>query len=217
MRFDSYFALSLLSTISLLAYAVYVHEQFYPIVLYLVSSKVSFVIAGNMALASALLLGRVSKTIFLGQLRDVELELLMDRAKYTITETCLALTIFRNEISPAILCLFGALLFLKAFHWLGKSRLEHLDQVMPVGYTTHMRLVSLILILAVLDALLAYKCIDYTMTNGKSVLILFGFEFGLLVVSILNLTWRYSLHVVDSMYAPGKYSLHQQDVFQHTL
>ena len=184
--------------LALLAFAITTREQFYPIVLFLVSSKVSFVVAGNMALATLLLIGHISKAIFLGQLRDVEVEVLMERAKYTITETCLALTIFRNELTPPILGFFGALLFLKAFHWLGKSRLEHLEQVMPTGTMTLVRLMALIVVLACVDIYLAYYCIQHTVVKGKSVLILFGFEFGLLVVSILNLTWRYALYIIDS-------------------
>lgn len=189
--------------VGLCTYAIYSREQFYPIVLFLVTSKISFVVAGNMILATALLLGHVSKAIFLGQLRDVEIELLTERAKYTITETCLALTIFRNELSPSILGLFGALLFLKAFHWLGKGRLEHLEQIMPVGYLTHIRLTALVIVLALFDVAFAYSCMSYTMEHGKSVLILFGFEFGVLVISIFNLSSRYALHLIDARQAHG--------------
>lgn len=46
-----------------------------------------------------LLLGRITKNVFLGQLRDVEVEILYDNSRYAITETCLALTIFREELT----------------------------------------------------------------------------------------------------------------------
>lgn len=46
-----------------------------------------------------LLLGRITKSLFFGQLRDVEVEILYDNARYAITETCLALTIFREELN----------------------------------------------------------------------------------------------------------------------
>jgi CRISPR/Cas system-associated endoribonuclease Cas2 len=51
------------------------------------------------ALAATLLWGRVFKSVFLGPLRDVEVEILYDNARYAITETCLALTIFREELN----------------------------------------------------------------------------------------------------------------------
>ena len=56
--------------------------------------------------------------IFLGSLREVEVELLYDNARYAVTETCLALTIFREELTARVFTLFTALLFCKAFHWL---------------------------------------------------------------------------------------------------
>ena len=57
--------------------------------------------------------------------------MLYERAKYSITETCLALTVFRNEITPTILLLFGSLIFVKAFHWLAKS-IEYNEQIQPL-------------------------------------------------------------------------------------
>ena len=74
-----------------------------------------------------LLMGRITKTIFFGQLRDVEVEILYDNARYAITETCLALTIFREELNSKILALFTALLFSKSFHWLCQSRVEYVE------------------------------------------------------------------------------------------
>jgi hypothetical protein len=41
-----------------------------------------------------------------------------------VTETCLALTIFREEINFHVMALFTALIFLKVFHWLAQSRIE---------------------------------------------------------------------------------------------
>lgn len=50
-------------------------------------------------LMMTLLLGRITKAVFFGQLRDVEIEILYDNARYAVTETCLALTIFREELT----------------------------------------------------------------------------------------------------------------------
>lgn len=198
MKFASYFFVSLLAAFSVLVYAIYSREQFYPIILFLVTSKVSFVINANMLLAIAILVGRIGSYVFLGNLREVEIELLYERAKYTITETCLALTIFRNELSPPIIALFGALLFLKAFHWLASSRIDYLDQVMPASRWTHFRLCFLIATIAICDVGTTYSCVEYTIKNGRSVFILFGFEFGLLCISVFNLVIRFVLHVIDS-------------------
>lgn len=184
-------------------YACYTREQFYTIVLFLVSSKVSFLLAGNMLIACTLLFGRVTKSIFLGNLRDAEMELLVDRFKYSITETLLALTIFRNELTPNIILLFGVLLFIKIFHWLAKSRLDYLQQVMPIPMLTHIRLFSLFALLGLSDGIISYFCIQYTLRAGRTVHILFGFEFGALTISIINYMCSYFLQVMDARFENG--------------
>ena len=94
MRFSSYFYSSMVATAAITAHAVITREQFYPIILYLVTSKVSFVILSNMAVAAILLIGKISQYVFFGVLREAEVEQLIESAKYTITETCLALQSF---------------------------------------------------------------------------------------------------------------------------
>jgi len=93
--------------------------------------------------------------------------------------------------------MFGLLLFLKSFHWLSSSRLDHLEQVMPVSIATHIRLSILILLLITCDIGVAYYCVQQTIANGKSVLILFGFECGVLVISVFNIICRFIIHIVD--------------------
>ena len=45
----------------------------------------------------ALTIGKLMKSLFFGRLRDAEVDLVWDNARYAITETCLALTIFRRN------------------------------------------------------------------------------------------------------------------------
>lgn len=52
------------------------------------------------------------------------MQLLHENVRYAITETCLALTIFRDEINFHVVVLFTSLVFLKVFHWLAQSRIE---------------------------------------------------------------------------------------------
>eukprot|EP00605_Chrysophyceae_sp_TOSAG23-4_P001480 GSChrysophyteH1.ASY1.ANO1.1617.1 assembled CDS len=196
MKTTTYFALSFAAVVALCVYALYSREQFYPVVLFLVTSKISYVVGGNMVFATALLLASMIQSIFLGPLRNNEMEMLADRAKFTIVETCLALTIFRNELTPPIIALFGGLLFLNAFHWLAKSRIDLLDQIMSSALV-HVRLMALLIVLAVVDATLAYEAIEYTLKNGKSVMILFSFEFGLCVINCLNMISRYIVTAFD--------------------
>ena len=64
--------------------------------------------------------------MFLGSLRDAETERLAERAKDAVMETCLAMTIFREEFNASFVALFSLLLFTKTFHWLSQDRVEYL-------------------------------------------------------------------------------------------
>ena len=159
----SYFSATFLSTAALLAYTLYTREQLYQIILFLVTSKVSYVILGNALVAMAFMSSSVVTGLFLGKLSESETEMLTDNGKYAITETCLALTIFRNDLTPPIIVLFFALLFLKSFHWLCRSRVDRLEQVMPFGYLVHLRLFTFVLLLGASNLYMCYSsCLLYT-------------------------------------------------------
>jgi hypothetical protein len=60
-----------------------------------------------------------------------------------------------------------------------------------------MRMATLLTILATVDLYTTTYCVSHIIKNGKSVLILFGFEFGLLVISVFSLSFRYFLLCID--------------------
>ena len=72
----------------LVYHAMSTREQYFPAMLYLSSSKLSVVVLGNLAFALTLCLGHLLKAIFLGRLREAEVERLYERAKDAIMETC---------------------------------------------------------------------------------------------------------------------------------
>ena len=55
---------------------------------------------------------------------DLVLQRLRERVWYTVTESLLALTIFRDEFDTSFVLLFVSLLFVKVFHWLAADRVE---------------------------------------------------------------------------------------------
>ena len=206
MKFYAYFGGSLLSVFATVYYAFCTRGHFYPSVLYLVSSKFPMVVCGNMAVATGILVGQIFVKLFFDQLRDNELELLYDLLKYEIMETVFAFALFRNEITTNIMLLFGGVMFLKSFHLITKSRVQYLEQVMPVSWVVHARLQLLILSLAALNIYISYMCIQYTILHGKTVLILFGFEFGLLIIGSFNVLVKYYCYLLDSYLANGLHS-----------
>ena len=203
MKVATYLTLSFVSSILLLIYAIYTKEQFYPVILFLVSSKVSFVINVNTMLSVSVLFAKFLSYLVFGNLRDLEIEMLIDRAKFAVTETLLALTIFRNEFNYPTIALFIFLLFVKSFHWLSRSRIDYLDQIMPASKWVHIRIALFLLFLFLIDVIATYSCIQYTMQHGRSSLILFGFEFGLLCISLINIFTRHSLVICDQQLANG--------------
>jgi E3 ubiquitin-protein ligase synoviolin len=74
VKFWLYSTASLVACAGLLWYTYMTRMQFYPSVIYLVTSKISVLILGNAGLVVTILFARLVKSIFLGQLRDAEVE-----------------------------------------------------------------------------------------------------------------------------------------------
>ena len=70
--------------------------------------------------------------IFLGTLREAEVERINQRISQAIIETCLAMTIFRDEFNVKFVALFTVLSFIKVFHWLVQDRYGLLLQQLAV-------------------------------------------------------------------------------------
>lgn len=75
-----------------------------------------------MALASIIFFGLFFKGLFFGTLRTQEIEVIIDNLRFSIIESCLALTIFREELNVRLLSLFVSVIFFKIFHCLSSSR-----------------------------------------------------------------------------------------------
>jgi hypothetical protein len=82
----------------------------------------------NLGLYLVILTGKLAIRLFFGSLRAVEVEHLYERSWYAITETCLAMTIFRDEFDTRFITLFVLLLFCKIFHWVSQDRIDFMDQ-----------------------------------------------------------------------------------------
>lgn len=72
--FGLYSVLSAALAYLVVAHAYATREQFYPTVIYLVTSKFSIVVLCNMAFVMIVALAKFLKTVFLGELRQNEVE-----------------------------------------------------------------------------------------------------------------------------------------------
>ncbi|KAM8971301.1 E3 ubiquitin-protein ligase synoviolin isoform 1-T1 [Sarcophilus harrisii] len=190
-------AASLALTGAVVAHAYYLKHQFYPTVVYLTKSSPSMAVLYIQAFVLVFLLGKVMGKVFFGQLRAAEMEHLLERSWYAVTETCLAFTVFRDDFSPRFVALFTLLLFLKCFHWLAEDRVDFMERSPNISWLFHCRIVSLMLLLGALDFLFVNHAYHSILTRGASVQLVFGFEYAILMTMVLTIFIKYVLHSID--------------------
>ncbi|TRZ09920.1 hypothetical protein HGM15179_017179 [Zosterops borbonicus] len=190
-------AASLALTTAVVAHAYYLKHQFYPTVVYLTKSSPSMAVLYIQAFVLVFLLGKFMGKVFFGQLRAAEMEHLLERSWYAVTETCLAFTVFRDDFSPRFVALFTLLLFLKCFHWLAEDRVDFMERSPNISWLFHFRIVSLMFLLGILDFLFVSHAYHSILTRGASVQLVFGFEYAILMTMVLTIFIKYVLHSVD--------------------
>jgi E3 ubiquitin-protein ligase synoviolin len=140
----------------------------------------------------------------LGALRDQEIENLREKLFIYVLDMLLAMSIFASEFGKKFFFLFGALLAIKVFHWILMDRIDYLgrgtlnNSIMP-----HVRLVSLMVVLFIID-FICCRDATYLALTHPSMMILFAFEYALLLISIISMMIKYSLNCYD-LYLEGQW------------
>nr|CAG4641585.1 EOG090X03TK [Eurycercus lamellatus] len=197
MRIELVILISLILSTSVVGNAYYHKKQFYPSVVHITKSNPSMMVMYIQALVIVVLMGKLMKRVFFGQLRAAEVEHLIDRSWYAITETCLAFTVFREDFSTKFVALFTVLLFLKAFHWLVEDRVDYMERSPIISWIFHFRVTSLLFVLGALDWHFVQVAYQATLTQGASVQLVFGFEYAILLTMVAMVTVKYALHTYD--------------------
>jgi len=206
----TYVGLSFWAAIFLVYYAYRSRQQWYLALVFLSSSKYAYVILGNAFIASLIWCFQVTVGFFLNGLRLNEAEGLGDYFRWHITETCLALTIFRSELNVKTFLLFLILVFAKCLHHIVDAREAHLrmtEEIVVANPTNgwislrhpHVKLFVLINILQVLDIISVVLCGLDIMKNGPSVCILFAFESAIMLTSVISNVLLWNLHLLDGI------------------
>ncbi|EGY23161.1 hypothetical protein VD0002_g9108 [Verticillium dahliae] len=138
--------------------------------------------------------------IFYGPLRQTEVEQLSERAWFAITETCLAMTIFRDEIGAWFLVMFTALITGKVWGWIGDGRVEILEQQPPANPGLfHTRLSLSLLLSLVYDLwILAYTIRTVIRQARPDMMVMFLFEFAVLATCSARTGVRYLVSIFES-------------------
>jgi E3 ubiquitin-protein ligase synoviolin len=237
----SYVPTSFALAIGLFYYAMRTRQQFYLAVVYLCSSKLSLAVLGNACIAFAVGAFEAIVSLFLeGGMRLQEAEGLQDFFRWNVTETCLALTMFRSEINIQTTIEFLVLIWIKCVHHVAGLRENHFRMTqeavvatplfggrihVPTVPKSFIKLFLLLLFLQLLDMSVFQHATDNLLENGPSVNILFKFETVILLVSawrhalLLHLHWIDGLlqHAHDHSWLLARHLLHPWKEYRATL
>ncbi|KAJ2662364.1 E3 ubiquitin-protein ligase hrd1 [Coemansia sp. RSA 1200] len=183
--------------IGIIALAFIHHDYYYTACIQLSQSGAAMMILANMGILMTILLGKLLSRMFFGRLRAIEVERLYEQGWFAVTETCLALAILRDEFDAATLALFVFLLFCKVFHWIYEERVSFMEQQTGLTALFLVRTVSLSFILASVDFIMVMCAIENTKRYGPTMLVVFGFEFALLLVRFMSTWAKLMLNTVD--------------------
>ncbi|KAI3822036.1 hypothetical protein L1987_09617 [Smallanthus sonchifolius] len=200
MRLQTYAGLSVVATLAVIYHAFSSRGQFYPATVYLSTSKVCLVILLNMGLVIMCIMWQLTKLIFLGSLREAEVERLNEQSWREVMEILFAITIFRQDFSVMFLAMVTALLLVKSLHWLAQKRVEYIETTPTVTTLSHVRIVSFMGFLLVIDCLFLYNSVKYLIqTRQASVSLFFSFEYMILATTTISTFVKYVFYVSDML------------------
>lgn len=202
MNFSSYIVLSTLVVAGVVAHAFVVHEQFYPAVIYLSTDKMCLAVMYNFAFALFLLLGKIILRVFIGTLRDVEVEQLVDSGRGFLADTILFLvfyapTIDNREVGTVFLIQYiCCVIFMKVFHLTTQIRVSHMFEVGVPRLIVNIKLVGLMALLLGCDLLaLSYF---YSVASKSSTFFTWILFEALTMSSVVLVSMcKYSIHMID--------------------
>ncbi len=130
----NYTTLSLTITTLHILYILRTRKQLYLALMYLTTSRISYILVGNSVISSFFAFYHAIIRNFLGGLRLIEIESIAEHVRWNITESIFAMTMFRQEVSVKMMCLFLVVFWLKCLHWAVELRGSHLRMTEEVFY-----------------------------------------------------------------------------------
>ncbi|KAH7394072.1 hypothetical protein DE146DRAFT_765687 [Phaeosphaeria sp. MPI-PUGE-AT-0046c] len=179
--------------------AYFQRPNFYSAAVYISQSTGSLMFLVNLMLIVAASFGFGLQRLFYGRLRPIETEQLYDKAWFAVSETLLAMTIFRDDIGMWFFTMFLCLLAGKVWQWIGEGRVEFLEQQPPADPKLfHTRLMSSLLLSVAFDIAMMQYCINSILSDTRpGVMVMFGFEYVLLAIASISTLLRYTLSLIE--------------------
>ncbi|PHH69096.1 hypothetical protein CDD82_7992 [Ophiocordyceps australis] len=179
--------------------AFYQRANYYSAMVYLAQSNFCLLVLVNFSLLVYSSFIYALTRLCYGTLRAVEVEQLTERAWFAITETCLAMTIFREEIGAWFLVMFTALITGKVWGWIGDGRVEFLEQQPPQNPRLfHIRLSLSLSLSFVYDVCILLYTINSVIQQARpNMMVMFLFEFAVLATCSWRTGVRYIIALVE--------------------
>ncbi|OOF96345.1 hypothetical protein ASPCADRAFT_404888 [Aspergillus carbonarius ITEM 5010] len=179
--------------------ALHQRANFYAACVYLSQSSANLMILMNISLLAVGFFLFWLQRLLYGPLRPIETEQLYEKAWFAVTETCLAMTIFRGELGGWFLVMFVSLLVGKVWGWIGEGRVEFLEQQPPANPRLfHIRLAASLLLSVLFNSFMLRYCIRTVLEQARpDMMVMFGFEFAVLTILSSSTAARYTISLVE--------------------
>lgn len=155
----------------------------------------------NWLVALGVAFGKALQHVLFGPLRPIEIDHIYQNSGMSVMNSLLALVMFSDEflLLPVLLTLY--LQFIKVFHWILKDRFEHLFQHATRAKQIYKsRSVFALLLFLFIDFKSVYSCAIHSFGNNPDVYFVFGFQFVILFLDLLLLTFKIVLNVWELHY-----------------
>ncbi|KAK4044848.1 hypothetical protein C8A01DRAFT_42458 [Parachaetomium inaequale] len=199
MRLAWYAGASTALAAAVVASAFYQRANFYSAMVHLAQSSLSLMVLVNLIFVvyGSFMYGL--QRLCFGPLRPNEIEQLYEKAWFAVTETCLAMTIFREELGAFFLVMFTALVTGKVWGWIGDGRVEVLEQQPPANpLLFHARLGLSLFVSVAYDLWLLTYAVNTVVEEARpNMMVMFLFEFAVLAVSSLHTVARYGISLAE--------------------
>ncbi|OMP85949.1 E3 ubiquitin-protein ligase synoviolin, partial [Diplodia seriata] len=185
---------------SVLLRAAYERPNFYSACVYLSQSNACLMILTNLVLLFTASFMYGLQRLLYGPLRPMEVERLYEHAWFAITETLLAMTIFRDDVGVWFFVMFVSLIAGKIWQWIGAGRVEFVEQQPPTSNEIffHSRLASSLILSIVYDSMMLGYCVDFVLRQARpNMIVMFGFEYALLLIESFATFFRHILCLID--------------------
>ncbi|KAJ0421087.1 hypothetical protein BJY00DRAFT_115942 [Aspergillus carlsbadensis] len=199
MRLAAYAGASVALATGVVMKALHQRANFYSACVYLSQSSANLMILTNVCLLAVGFLLFWLQRLLYGPLRPIETEQLYEKAWFAVTETCLAMTIFRGELGAWFLVMFVSLLVGKVWGWIGEGRVEFLEQQPPANPVLfHARLAISLLLSVLFNTFMLKYCTETVLEQARpDMMVMFGFEFAVLAILSTSTAVRYTISLVE--------------------